>query len=175
MAVRQRCGTVGLLALTLLTVGCAPPASDNHVEDTAADESRWMEGRVLVSGVDPSSMTVLQSDGEPAVALVGAMEPELRRLQGATLRVGGTPERGSVAPGGALDVSSYEVLEIDGMAPRVGILVREGARYRLQGGDTTMLVGVPDALARSEGAKVWIIGRAGEDGLTVQSYGVIRP
>ena len=36
-------------------------------------------------------------------------------------------------------------------------------------------MGVPDALAQEVGAKVWVTGSSGADGVTVQSYGIIRP
>ena len=36
-------------------------------------------------------------------------------------------------------------------------------------------MGVPDALAQEVGAKVWVTGSSGADGVAVQSYGIIRP
>ena len=35
-------------------------------------------------------------------------------------------------------------------------------------------MGVPDALAQEVGAKVWVTGSSGADGVAVQSYGIIR-
>ena len=74
-----------------------------------------------------------------------------------------------------LEVTEYEVVSVNGEAPSVGVLRRRGGAYWLGGDPGVRLMGVPDALTQAVGAKVWVTGSSGADGVTVQSYGIIRP
>ena len=84
-----------LLLLCTLT-GCGPRKPQ---DDTApAHRSRTpeqVEGRVFVTGQESESAVTLVSDGGHSIRLLGDLEPELRRLAGATVRVYGSDRRDS--------------------------------------------------------------------------------
>jgi len=74
-----------------------------------------------------------------------------------------------------LDVTEYVVESVNGETPSVGVLERRDGEYWLAGDPGIHLLGAPDALADAVGAKVWVTGPSGAEGVTVQSYGIIRP
>ena len=118
-------------------------------------------------------MVNLRADDGSSVGLVGDLAAELARLSGAVVTV-----RGIEAPAPAsrgLDVTEYAVESVNGETPSVGVLERREGEYWLAGDPGIRLMGVPDALAQAVGAKVWVTGSSGADGVTVQSYGIIRP
>ena len=67
------------------------------------------------------------------------------------------------------------MVSVNGETPSVGVLERRGEEYWLGGDPGVQIMGLPDALTRAVGAKVWVTGTSGADGLRVQSYGIIRP
>jgi hypothetical protein len=143
--------------------------------DTTSSSLTEAKGRVVNGGTDRFPTTSLVSDNGSATQLGGALLEELRALSGAELSVRGVMSTGGAEP--SLDVSEYEVLAIDGQRPHVGVVfVRDGELW-LASSDTLHLVPALDALRRSAGAKVWVVGtRAAAAGeLRVQSYGVIAP
>jgi hypothetical protein len=73
-----------------------------------------------------------------------------------------------------LDVEAYEVLEVDGEVPRVGILTVRASTISLAGLDTIALADPPEELRKNEGAKVWIVGYPRGERLAVLSYGILR-
>ncbi len=145
----------------------APPAGEGGPETR--------EGRVVVTGAVPTTFLTLQWEGG-SVVLRGDLSDELRRLTGATVRVTGTPvEQGQQSR--ALRVVNYEILEIDGGRPTVGVLMREadGMHLHDESGRMLPLAGAPASMQRRVGAKVWIVGPVEDGALRVRSYGVIRP
>ncbi len=107
------------------------------------------------------------------VNLSGMLLPELRRLSGAMVSVQGS--RTAASPLEGFEAMAYEVTSIDGQRPSVGILRERDGAFTIAGAETVRLTtGVPDALRRQVGAKVWVVGRPTDSGLQVQSYGVIR-
>jgi hypothetical protein len=107
--------------------------------------------------------------------VVGRLEPEVRSLAGARVRVEGVP--GSGFPGEAVDVRAYEVLAVNGERPYVGVLGGTAQALTLQpaSGEQLVLGVVPGGLAQNVGALVWLTGRMEGARLQVQSFGVIRP
>jgi hypothetical protein len=128
-----------------------------------------MVGRVVAGGLADAPVTSLQVEGRGPVTLAGPLEPELRRLGGATVSVAGAP-----SPPNAFAVSRYEIVLVDGVKPAVGTLMSRDGSVWLAGTDTMKLAAVPEALRGKVGAKVWIVGRRTGTDLTVQSYGIIR-
>jgi len=131
-----------------------------------------MVGRITTGGLAAEPVTSIQVEGRAAVTLLGPLEPELRRLNGATVSVAGAPAAGG--RGGAFTVSRYDIVAIDGARPSVGTIVARGNETLLVANDTVRLAGAPADLRSKAGAKVWIVGRRAGADLTVQSYGVIR-
>jgi len=131
-----------------------------------------LTGRVLITGTAQMESVTLQIDGGGAVNLSGVLLPELRRLSGAVVSVRGS--RTAAAPLERFEATEYEVTSIDGQRPSVGILQEMDGGFTVSGAETVRLAGVPDALRRQVGAKVWVVGRETGSGLQVQSYGVIR-
>ena len=118
-------------------------------------------------------MVNLRTDDGTSVGLVGELEAELARLSGAVVSVRGTDAPAPADRG--LEVTDYEVVSINGELPSVGVLERRGEEYWLGGDPGVHLMGIPDALTQAVGAKVWVTGPSSADGVTVQSYGIIRP
>ena len=130
-----------------------------------------MVGEVVAGGLADKPETSLRVEGRGPVMLVGPLEVELRRLNGATVTVaGGLAAR----PPNAFTVSRYEIVSVDGTRPFVGTLVTRAGGLALAGTDTVRLASVPTALQGKAGAKVWIVGRRSGAELTVQSYGILR-
>jgi len=78
---------------------------------------------------------------------------------------------------GSLDVREYEVIEIDGRRPHVGVVLAHDGELWLAAGDTLRLVPALDALRERAGAKIWVVGTidAAAKELRVESFGVIAP
>jgi hypothetical protein len=132
-----------------------------------------LTGKVVAAGLAADPVTQLQIEGGQPTALIGPLEPELRRLGGAMVWVTGAPVGGQ--PNATINVSRYELVSIDGAKPVVGRLsVRDGATWLAADRDTVKLVSAPRELAAKAGAKVWVVGRRSGNELTPQSYGVIR-
>jgi hypothetical protein len=104
--------------------------------------------------------------------LAGMLEPELRRLAGASVAVQGSLE--GQRPVQRLEAREYQILEIDGEVPSTGILQSRNGQLWLAGPDTLRLVGAPRELSSKNGAKVWMVGPRSSGTLQVQSYGIIR-
>ncbi len=133
-----------------------------------------LRGVVFLTGTEQTVIVALRGDDASSVTLAGVLRDELRRLSGATVQLSGT--RQGEGPMARFDVERYEVLEIEGEKPAVGILHARGDQFRLGEGEASVrLSAVPDGFRRFLGAKVWIIGPRAADGIRVQSYGVIRP
>ncbi len=160
------------------TDSLAPPVQMVGPSDTARaeqgeeTEGERLEGRVLVTGSDPLTFPTLQFDDGSSVRLTGGLVDELERLSGARVRAAGTRE--GHAPLVGFQVSSYEVLEVEGERPVVGIVTIRGVDVWLVGTVDVRLRDVPHDLRATPGAKVWVIGPRRQGEVSVQSYGVIR-
>jgi hypothetical protein len=160
-----------LTGFWILTVslGCSRPSP----RDAAPAYSNFSEyrGKVVITGSEQSTSVRLVGDSGN-VEVVGALESELRRLSGA-----GLVARGSLQgsrPVQTLEVSDYDIADIDGEVPTTGILKTENGRTLLVGKDTLELVDPPDALVTKTGGKAWVVGPRSGGRLTVQSFGIIR-
>lgn len=140
----------------------APPPPSGQAPPVAPG----VRGRVGASGTDHEPMTTLQVEGRRALIITGPLESELRSLAGATVVVRGTE---SGAARRTIQVESYEIVEINGERPFVG-LVLPGDRLAA-GADTLTLEGAPDALRA--GDRVWITGERRGTRLRVSSWGAI--
>jgi hypothetical protein len=134
--------------------------------------SEVLTGQVFVTGSEPViSVTLVPSQGG-GVTLVGSLQGELARLSGAEVRVYGA--QSGNPPAGGFDVKSYDVTQVDGQVPRVGILTAAGGTLTLVGADTVELTNVPAELRSQAGAKAWIVGQVEAGKVAVQSYGILR-
>lgn len=173
------------LALVLLLTACGPSNGNGDGAATpdrapqagvaaTADSTLTYEG-VLTQGAAGlvAPLSLRQPRGGAPVPLTGELEDELSRLAGATARVSG---RWTDRRGGALDVAAYRLLEIDGAEPLVGTLVEgDGGLWLRSDSGETRVIGAPTDLARQVGAYVWLVGERSQDGLRLQSFGIIRP
>lgn len=151
----------------------APPAGLAD-EEVAPMELESATGVVGISGTGAAPTAVLRREEGGALGLTGTTARELMALSGATIRVEGRRAATPVGPG--LEVTGYELLEIEGSAPHMGILARDPAGnwiLHTQDDRTLHLVGLPQASVE-EGMKVWVIGEMeAEDRFLVNSYGVV--
>jgi hypothetical protein len=116
---------------------------------------------------------MLQVEGSSPTTLTGPLEPELRRLNSATVWVAGAP--GAAAPNATFAVSRYEIVSIDGAKPLVGVLTTRGdATWLVAERDTVKLSATTPEIRAKIGAKVWVVGRRAGADMTAQSFGVIR-
>ena len=174
-----------VLAMALLGA-CAhnpePRAGSESASATSADSAPGasaslteLTGRVMNGGTDRFTVTTLQPNDGHAVRLSGDLRDELRTLGGAEVTVRGVMD--SSDAGGSLDVREYEVLQIDGRRPHVGVVLAHDGELWLAATDTLRLVPALDALRERAGAKVWVVGAsdAAAKELRVESYGVIAP
>ena len=160
-------------ALAIAACGGARESGAGATESTNPERLNLdrLTGQILITGTAQIEFVTLQIDGGGAVNLSGVLLPELRRLSGAMVSVEGS--RTDAAPLQRLEATAYEVTSIDGQRPAVGILRELDGSVVVAGTETVRLSGVPDALRRQMGAKVWVVGRDTDSGLQVQSYGVI--
>ena len=132
-----------------------------------------LTGRIVAGGLATEPVTSLAVEGGKPTTLTGPLEPELRRLGGATVWVAGAP--GTGAPNATFSVSRYEIVSINGSKPAVGSLIaRDGSTWLATDRDTLKLASPPADLRAKVGAKVWIVGRRAGAELTPQTFGVIR-
>ncbi len=166
-----RSSWVAWTALLIGSAACAP-RPPGAIGGANANLVRYT-GLVLVSGTEGSAITSLYVEGRSPIGLLGSLSAELRALSGARVTVEGASTSGG--PGAAVDVSSYEVVEVNGQKPYVGTLVRSGAGYALQQVSTVLpLEQLPAGLAEQIGAKIWVTGVLSGERLQIQSFGIIR-
>ncbi len=146
--------------------GTKPPSGDTTVT-----------GVVRAVGAIPLTQTVVQTaSGE--VALVGPYRDELARVVGAEVRVWGTAVANAPpAPSRAVDVSAYEVFQLNGQRPVVGTLAeREDSHFiEVSRTEIVRLAALPRELTTLVGRRVWVFGERGPNGLRVQVFGEVRP
>ncbi|MGH7471893.1 MAG: hypothetical protein ACRENP_28410 [Longimicrobiales bacterium] len=160
------------ILLTLLVSMSACARRNAPVTERTAPNTVRYTGQILVTGTEGSVRTSLHIDGRSAIGLQGALSTELRNLSGARVTVQGTPATGAAD---AVDVVSYEVVEVNGQKPYVGTLVRAGDGYAVQQSNSTIrLQLLPAGLIDRTGAKVWVTGVMANNRLQVQAFGIIR-
>jgi hypothetical protein len=159
--------TAGCFVLSCMA--CRPGGQSQTTPMHAAEAE--YRGKLVITGTEPGTSLRLVGDSGH-VELAGALEPELRRLAGASVVVRGSLQ--GARPAQTLEASEYEVTEIDGATPATGLLETASGQLQLVGRDTVELVGAPQVLRGKEGAKIWVVGRRAGDSLEVQSYGIIR-
>ncbi|KPJ88604.1 MAG: hypothetical protein AMS18_13380 [Gemmatimonas sp. SG8_17] len=131
-----------------------------------------MQGRVYLTGSSPNQMVSIQADDDRSVRLAGDLEAEMGRLSGAIVRVQGTVQgQGAMR---SFDVRAYEVLDIDGVEPLVGVLQEVSGHLMIATDPPLTLQDPPQGLAAMVGAKIWIVGRVEVATVHVQSFGIIR-
>ena len=127
-------------------------------------------GRVRIAGSTPFEQVLIEAEDTAALVLQvsGDYRVELRHLSGAVVRASGT-----LAGPGQLRVSEYEILEIAGHVPVVGILEAENGHATVvrASGARVEVQAVPLELLEQAGAKVWVILDANGE---VKGYGIIR-
>jgi hypothetical protein len=140
---------------------------------TVTPSETVLTGTIAVGGLAADQRTMLQVEGGAPTRLTGPLEPELRRLNAATVWVAGAP--GGAAPNASFAVSRYEIVAIDGAKPVVGVLTtRAGATWLVAERDTVKLSATTPEMLAKVGAKVWVIGRRTGAEMTPQTFGVIR-
>jgi len=151
----------------------APPPELAGEED-APVELESATGVLGITGTEATPTAVLRREEGGALGLTGTPARELMALSGATVRVEGRRAATPVGPG--LEVTGYELLEIEGSAPHLGILERDPAGnwvLRTQEGDALRLVGLPQT-GMQQGMKVWVTGQMdAQEQFLVNSYGVV--
>jgi archaeosine-15-forming tRNA-guanine transglycosylase len=159
----------GLILIAALGAACATRAG------SVAEYDVHYTGRVADVGTDGLRMLTLSSADGAVIYLAGPLLDDLARLAGARVFVEGIATASVPPPG--IDVRRYQVIDVDGATPWVGVLVRSAGGYALAEGVTivTRLDRPPAALTAHLGARVWVTGPASADGVRVQSFGVIRP
>jgi len=153
------------VATTLATTGCG----GGNARPAPSDGDVSLTGEVRLAGSTPLQAVLIQPEDSAGVEveLVGDLRSELETLSGALLRVTGTS-----TDGGSLAVSRYEILEIAGHVPLVGIVKVQSSSMILvtDAGETVSIQRTPELLA-FDGAKVWVIL---DSKGAVTGYGVIR-
>ena len=129
-----------------------------------------VSGLVRQVGNFPFTRTIVV--GDDTVAVTGSYEAEITRLAGAQVRITGRIGEGE-GMGKEMDATSYEILDVDGIRPQVGMLERVDSGYVLRSadGDETRLLGVSERLAAAAGGRVWVV--LSEAGV-VTRYGILR-
>lgn len=149
----------------------AAPACGGRGNAPVPDEGTVsVTGRVRLAGSTPFEQVLIEPEDTTAlsVEVSGNYRVELRQLSGAKVRAAG-----AVLGLGQLRVSEYEILEIAGHVPVVGILELEDGRAAVipVTGDRVEVHAVPAELVQKAGAKVWVILDPNGE---VKGYGIIR-
>ncbi|MDZ7778495.1 MAG: hypothetical protein U5R14_00975 [Gemmatimonadota bacterium] len=176
---RRRAAAIPFVAL--LSAGCASssgsdgPSEGADGQVTAAREAgECVRGVVVSEGVDIAPRTWVDPADGPRVELLGTMAGNVRLLTGTTVRACGP----GLTPGGELEVTEVEVVEVDGMPATLGVLRDEGTDgwsvEPLGSGEATGLRAVSGDLRRAAGTVVWVAGPIESGRLSVRSYGVLE-
>jgi hypothetical protein len=164
------------IVFALVAACAAPVPEESSSAPGPAGTLLVYEGPVVVVGTAGSTFTTVSVEGRGAVGVVGELEPELRALTGARVRVEGPA--GTGYPGESVSVRSYAVLEVNGERPYVGVLVSTPQGLALERTaferDRLPLSTYPGGLAENAGAKVWVTGPLDGGSVQVQSFGIIR-
>jgi hypothetical protein len=162
----------GPALLAVVWMACAHDGAGGGLARVGEVGPVAVEGRIRVIGNAPFTHPVIEPAEGPTLALTGPYRAEVARLAGATVRVTGRDGRREGAEA-ALDVTSYEILSVDGDVPLVGTLHRDPERWVIRGaGGREREVGfVSEDLAAYDGALIWVVlDRNGG----VARYGILR-
>ena len=177
-----------ILILTIGSIACAArtnqtaEAGKGETQDAGAPNdtgSTSFVGLVKELGTGPFKGLVIEFDSGTgrALAVTGNLQTEIAQLIGLKINAAGRviPNPGAPPPTNALDVTSYQILSVNGDKPYVGTLTMRGNDMWIEGTPNGMkLTGYPASLHQKHGAKVWIVGRVEDGALVVQSFGIIR-
>ncbi len=165
----MRLATIVIATVAAATaVGCSPQNEmDSSPGAEAAEDT--VTGTVRRVGNDPFVRTVVQ--GDDTVFVSGDWELEVATLAGARVMIIGTYTTGDM-PGTYMEVTSYEIVSVDGDVPYVGILESDGDGFYLSmdGDEVPRLTALSSELQAYKGAKVWVV--VTDEGV-VQRYGII--
>lgn len=156
------------MSLAALTLACGGRGGEAPQPPAAIAAPDTVVGSVRVAGATPMEQVLIErGEADAALQVSGAYREELIRLSGATVRASGAISDRS------LRVTDYEIVEIAGRKPIVGILDQagEGMTLRTASGEVVRLSSVPDELREQAGAKVWLILDAEA---SVKGYGILR-
>ena len=170
--------------LVVLTATLAACSGREDPEETVpeagpedlADDGTVFRGELYQTGSPVGTITMLSlEDEEAALRLTGGPEEELRRLTGARVKVEGEPVQ--AYPDRGLEVERYEILEIDGERPHIGIVEvgEEDEIWLREEEERSRLRGAPASLAERDGATIWVVGERRDGEVHLSSYGIIRP
>lgn len=156
-----------VIAAAALLGACASAPSAGPAGDRT-------EGTVRVVGSAPMDVHVLvEPDDGDGVRIVGARQDEIRRLSGARIVVyGSAGSSDHPVAGRQIDASDYEILAVNGEPVLQGVVQGKTAGWTVlltRDGRTIYLASVPDDVRT--GQTVWV---QGQQGLIVQSYGVLK-
>lgn len=144
-----------------------------------------VRGEIRTVKVGPTTRAALITEDETYVlaARRPGLDEELHNLEGATIQVHGYRDASLRPPGVDVLVEDYEIVDVgDGRVPRIGQLAT------LTRGEEILLLFV-DAAGRADvlpeswkkrmtehvGAKMWILGRRGDDGaFTPTRFRILR-
>ena len=164
---RLACAT----AVLLLLATCRHQVrSSSESSQVSMGADTVLTGVIRIAGADPTSQVTLLLRDRTSRALTGSLTSELAQLDGATVSVKGTPVTTPAPVSNGIRVRAYEIIEVAGARPVVGILKQNPEAYFV---DSTRLAIVPPELRNLGGSKVWVVGRPSPDGLVVTAYGVL--
>jgi hypothetical protein len=141
-------------------------------------------GKITTTGKTTVPKPVLTISDSVSYLLAGRLLPELKNLQGATVKVKGVPTyMEAYYRLQVLTIKEYRILSLsNGRKPWVGIIDGETDIYlRTAKGKTYPLTGsLVSILALEKGAKVWVTGTAHRSGffkkiIQPDAYGILRP
>lgn len=148
----------------------------------SASKSKQLTGRISYVGHWPFIKTVLHTPEPKTYLVAGPMQPELDNLRGATVKVKGiTTFTEAFYKLTVLEVQEYEILNVAGGKPWVGILGNDGEIYLNLGVKKRLTLdgSLTTELSKQVGAKAWVTGKMSRKGLfkkvlKVDAFGIIR-
>jgi hypothetical protein len=174
---------LAVIVAAAVTLGAAPgcgggkAARVNPLEKAAVGEVVHFEGTLSLRGSQPVPILVLELDDDAVVRVASkTLQGELESLSGMPVAI-----EGDVMPPmdktPVVNVTRYEMLRLpSGELPVVGVITnvgdnlilteRDGKRHWIRGS----LVSI---LREYGGARIWVVGSAGHEGLTVEPKGAM--
>jgi hypothetical protein len=141
-------------------------------------------GKISFTGKTTVPKPVLTISGSVSYLLSGLLLPELKNLQGATVKIKGVPTyMEAYYQLQVLQIKEYQILTLaNGRKPWVGVIDGETELFLRTGkGKEYPLTGslVP-ILTLEKGAKIWLTGTARRSGffkkiIQPDAYGILRP
>jgi hypothetical protein len=168
-----------LTGSTLFAAAATLGACSSNAGPQPTPSARWgdvgpesITGKVRQVGNLPFTRTLVDAGEDERIFVTGDLESEISRLAGMDVQVTGSYTEGN-QPGIYILATSYELQEIDGERPVVGVLRHDADGFYLDlfDGRTHRLSQVPPELEEAGEAKVWVIA---EEGAHVRAYGILR-